>query len=110
MTGPDLAAAVPGLSAYADIGVKEFSNIPSGYMTPEKMLKLAEYIDSASETGEADGFVVTHGTDTLEETAFFLDVALHTKKPVCVTGAMRGASDISAVRPRKYFGSSPYGS
>lgn len=104
VTGPDLAAAVPGLSAYADIGVKEFSNIPSGYMTPEKMLKLAEYIDSASETGEADGFVVTHGTDTLEETAFFLDVALHTQKPVCVTGAMRGASDISADGPGNILG------
>ena len=48
--------------------------------------------------------MVTHGTDTLEETAFFLDVALHTKKPVCVTGAMRGASDISADGPGNILG------
>ena len=97
VSGEDLAAAVPGLSSWADVDVVEFSNVPSGWMDTEKMLSLARTIDGLAD--KADGFVVTHGTDSLEETAFFLDMTLHTEKPVCVTGAMRGASDLSADGP-----------
>lgn len=97
VSGEDLAAAVPGLSSWADVDVVEFSNVPSGWMDTEKMLSLARTIDGLAD--RADGFVVTHGTDSLEETAFFLDMTLHTEKPVCVTGAMRGASDLSADGP-----------
>ena len=96
VSGEDLAAAVPGLSDWADVSVVEFSNVPSGWMSAEKMFDLSHLIDKLSEEGKADGFVVTHGTDTLEETAFFLDMSLKTEKPVCVTGAMRGASELSA--------------
>ena len=97
VSGEDLAAAVPGLASVADVEVVEFSNIPSGWMDAERMFQLAKLIDSLSD--KADGFVVTHGTDSLEETAFFLDMTLHTEKPVCVTGAMRGASELSADGP-----------
>ena len=97
VSGEDLAAAVPGLSDWAQVEVVEFSNIPSGWMDTERMLKLSRLIDSLSD--KADGFVVTHGTDSLEETAFFLDMTLETEKPVCVTGAMRGASELSADGP-----------
>ncbi len=97
VSGEDLAAAVPGLSSVADVEVVEFSNIPSGWMDAERMLQLSTLIDSLA--GKADGFVVTHGTDSLEETAFFLDMTLQTEKPVCVTGAMRGASELSADGP-----------
>lgn len=99
VSGEDLAAAVPGLSDWADVSVVEFSNVPSGWMSAEKMFDLSHLIDKLSEEGKADGFVVTHGTDTLEETAFFLDMSLKTEKPVCVTGAMRGASELSADGP-----------
>lgn len=99
VSGEDLAAAVPGLSRWADVEVLEFSNVPSGWMTDEKMMELSKRIDRLSEENRADGFVVTHGTDTLEETAFFLDATLRTEKPVCVTGAMRGASELSADGP-----------
>lgn len=96
-SGEELAASAPGLAEIADISVTEFSNIPSEFMTPEKMLALARAIDSLAE--EADGFVVTHGTDTMEETAFLLETVLRTEKPVILTGAMRGASAPSADGP-----------
>ena len=99
VSGKDLAAAVPGLAHYADLDVLEFSNKPSGWMTAADMFELSKLIDRLADTDQADGFVITHGTDTLEETAFFLEAVLKTEKPVCVTGAMRGASSLSAVGP-----------
>mgnify|MGYP000575849227 FL=1 len=99
VSGKDLAAAVPGLAHYADVDVLEFSNKPSGWMTAADMFELSKLIDRLADTDQADGFVITHGTDTLEETAFFLEAVLKTEKPVCVTGAMRGASDLSADGP-----------
>ena len=99
VSGKDLAAAVPGLAHYADLDVLEFSNKPSGWMTAADMFELSKLIDRLADTDQADGFVITHGTDTLEETAFFLEAVLKTEKPVCVTGAMRGASALSADGP-----------
>lgn len=99
VSGEDLAAAVPGLSDAAAIDVVEFKNIPSGWMKASDMFALSRLIDRLAVETKTDGFVVTHGTDTLEETAFFLDVSLKTELPVCVTGAMRGASALSADGP-----------
>lgn len=95
VSGEDLLAAVPALKDVAEIEVVEQSNIPSGHITPQMMFELSRRIDAIAQRGDVDGFVVTHGTDTLEETAYLLDLTLHTEKPVCVTGAMRGASDTS---------------
>ena len=81
VSGADLVSAIPGLSQAADIEVREFSNIPSGWMTVEKMFALSREIDKLAAENAADGFVVTHGTDTLEETAFFLYITLRTKNP-----------------------------
>ncbi len=99
VSGEELAAAIPGLSDRANVEIKEFSNIPSGWMTDKQMLALSNMIDTMAEKKEADGFVVTHGTDTLEETAFFLEMTLKTELPVCVTGAMRGGAELSADGP-----------
>ena len=76
VSGKDLAAAVPGLAHYADLDVLEFSNKPSGWMTAADMFELSKLIDRLADTDQADGFVITHGTDTLEETAFFLEAVL----------------------------------
>lgn len=97
VSGKDLAASAPGIDAYGQIKVEEFSNIPSEFMTVEMMQKLSRFLKERE--GEADGFVITHGTDTMEETAFFLDHTLSMEKPVVMTGAMRGASDLSADGP-----------
>ncbi len=95
VSGEDLTEAVPALGGIAEIEVVEFSNVPSGYMTPAGMLELSHLTDQICGRDDVDGVVITHRTDTLEETAYLLDLTLHTEKPVCITGAMRGASDTS---------------
>lgn len=72
-----------------------FANLPSPHITPTVMLDLKNRIQQAEEDG-IDGVVVTHGTDTLEETAYFLDLTLPNNIPVIVTGAMRSSNEIGA--------------
>ena len=94
VSGKDLIDAIPEIGKYAKLDIIEFSNKPSGYMTIEDMFELSKKIDELAVNKNIDGFVITHGTDTLEETAFFLSVSLQTEKPVCVTGAMKGAAEV----------------
>ncbi|WP_204122602.1 asparaginase [Lacticaseibacillus mingshuiensis] len=91
-TNPLLAidAAMP---ANVTLITEEAFNLPSPHITPEKMLALSLRIHQAEDDG-IDGVVVTHGTDTLEETAYFLDLTLDSTIPVVVTGAMRSANEI----------------
>ena len=93
VSGSDLIAAVPALHDLCPLEVLEFGNIPSFHMSPEIMLRLAGSVETALAAPETAGVVITHGTDTIEETAYFLDLFLAPKKPVCLTGAMRSASD-----------------
>ena len=93
VSGADLLEAVPDLKEIAEVDVVEFSNVPSGHVTPDMMLALAKMADKYLADG-ADGVVVTHGTDTMEETAYVLSLACKNEKPVVITGAMRGASDM----------------
>jgi len=92
----------PQLNSIANVEVLEFSNIPSPYMTPQKMFELAQLIDLKSI--DFDGVVVTHGTDTLEETAYLCDLVLTTRKPVVFTAAMRSGSDLGLDGPRNIIG------
>jgi L-asparaginase len=92
----------PHLDQLAHIDVLEFSNVPSPYITPLKMLELAKVVDD--KIVEYDGIVITHGTDTLEETAYFLDLVLITNKPVVFTAAMRSNSELGLDGPRNIVG------
>lgn len=93
LRGADLLREVPGLEAVADVAVEEFAFIPGAHMTLEAMARLAGRV-TALLAGDADGVVVTHGTDTLEETAYLLWLTVPSEKPVVVTGAMRNSSQV----------------
>lgn len=94
----DLVAAVPGLSAVADIEARSPFKLPSPALTLEHISAVATEIRAAFDAG-FDGAVVIQGTDTIEETAFALDVLVRDDKPVVVTGAMRGPQQPGAEGP-----------
>ncbi|MCF6514707.1 asparaginase [Lactobacillus sp. S2-2] len=75
---------------------EEVFNLPSPHITPKEMLKITNRIKTAFMDENYDGVVVTHGTDTLEETAYFLDLTLPNSYPVVVTGAMRSSNEIGS--------------
>jgi L-asparaginase len=100
LSGEDLVAAVPAIKKIAQIQVEQISNIPSPDMTPEIWLRLAGRINELLARPEIAGVVVTHGTDTLEETAYFLDLTINSNKPVILVGAQRPASDPDSDGPR----------
>lgn len=99
VSGQDLIESVPGLAAVCPLKVREFSNIPSPHMTPRRMFELADAVEESLHHQDIRGVVITHGTDTLEETAYLLDLMHENEKPVCLTGAMRSAADISPDGP-----------
>ncbi|MBL8701779.1 MAG: asparaginase [Alphaproteobacteria bacterium] len=90
---------LPILSGVADIVVEAFAHLASHDIPIATVLDLARRIAAIRARNEADGIVVTHGTDTLEETAYFLDLLLPAGAPVVVTGAARPASALSADGP-----------
>ncbi len=100
IAGPELVQAVPELLDYASIEVEEFSVIGSSKMTPALWLDLAKRINQVfTERGDLAGIVITHGTDTMEETAYFLNLTVQSEKPVVMVGSMRSSNEISADGP-----------
>lgn len=99
LSGADLVSAVPGLAKLANIGVLDLSDIDSSQMTPALWARLSVAVDRSLAREDIAGAVVTHGTDTMAEGAFFLDVTLRSDKPVVFTGAMKDASDPSPDGP-----------
>jgi L-asparaginase len=100
LTGAALVEAVPGLGEAARVEVEEFSRIGSSAMTPDHWLRLSGRVSEllASDPDLA-GVVVTHGTDTMEETAYFLHLTVTDARPVVLVGSMRPATAVSADGP-----------
>ena len=94
-----LIAAVPELQKVARVEGEQVMQIASENMTDAAWLTLAKRINQLLARQEVDGIVVTHGTDTLEETAYFLDLVVKSRKPVVLVGAMRPATALSADGP-----------
>lgn len=92
----DLISAVPSIAEVASVEGEQIANTASGNIDQTILLKLSKSINKRLTAAGIQGIVITHGTDTLEETAFFLDLTVNSHKPVVVVGAMRPATAISA--------------
>lgn len=98
--GEQLVKAVPQIAEIADVRVEQIVNIPSHDITIANWLTLAKRIQAViGSDPAAAGFVITHGTNTLEETAYFLNLTIKSDKPVVLVGSMRPATAISADGP-----------
>jgi len=98
-----LLAAVPQAKKLATLRGEQISNIGSQDMNDEVWLKLARRVNELVAQPDVDGIVITHGTDTIEETAYFLNLVVKSKKPVVLTAAMRPSTALSADGPLNFF-------
>jgi len=97
-----LLAAVPELARVADLTGEQFAQIDSSDLTDELLLGLSRRVSELAQT--VDGIVITHGTDTLEESAYFLHLTVRSSTPIVLVGAMRPATSLSADGPRNLYG------
>ncbi|MFN8008721.1 MAG: asparaginase [Terriglobia bacterium] len=94
LSGEEILSFVPGLDQLCEFEILDFSRLPGPHMTPEKMVELSDLLNQQLARKDVQGAVITHGTDTLEETAFLLDLRLQISKPVAIVGAMRNSSEL----------------
>jgi L-asparaginase len=98
--GEALVGFVPGLQRISPFRIENWARVPACHLGPDRLWALRERVREIVESGEASGIVVTHGTDTMEETAYLLDRTLEPAIPVVLTGAMRTSSDEGWDGPR----------
>ncbi|MBB6715152.1 asparaginase [Clostridium gasigenes] len=94
LTGEEIMSMVTGIEDFAEVESYNFSSMPSPHMSVEIMLELSKFVEELLNREDIDGVVITHGTDTLEETAYLLDLTLKTEKVVVITGSMRSSSEL----------------
>jgi L-asparaginase len=99
----ELIAEIPALSNVADVTGEQLAQIDSADMTHAIWLSLANRINTLLTSGTVDGIVVTHGTDTMEETAYFLNLVIKSEKPVVLVGALRPSNAMSTDGPMNLY-------
>ena len=99
----ELLAAVPQIGDLANIKGEEISQIGSQEMNDEIWIKLATRVNELLTKNDVDGVVITHGTDTMEESAYFLNLVVKSKKPIVFVGAMRSSTSLSADGPLNIY-------
>lgn len=92
-SGEELLRKIPEANTLAKITCYDFGKYPGPHMTPQLMFKLSHTIKKMISKKKFDGVIVTHGTDTLEETAYLLDLTIKTKIPIVVIGSMKNSSE-----------------
>lgn len=100
ISGEDIVGTVPEIAKVAKIEVQNLSNVPSSYMDPDRWIALQKAVTETLSRPEVSGVIVSHGTDTLEETAWFLDLTVASDKPIVLIGAQHNASERDFDGPR----------
>jgi L-asparaginase len=103
VSAKELIDAVPGIEKLATLSAEQISNIGSQDMNDEVWVALAKRINELFAKGDTDAVVITHGTDTMEETAFFLEQVVGSDKPVVLVGSMRPSTAVSADGPANLY-------
>jgi len=99
-SGKDLMQMMPEVFDMAEIEIYDFGMYPGPHMTPDLMFKLSHKVKDFADSGFYDGIIVTHGTDTLEETAYLLDLTVNTPIPIVIIGSMKNSSEPDWDGPR----------
>ena len=94
LSGKDIMSMATNVNNIADFEIKDFAEIPGPHMTADKLMQLKHSVLELLNRDDICGVVITHGTDSLEESAYYLDLVINHEKPVIVTGAMRSSSEL----------------
>jgi L-asparaginase len=104
LSGGEILKEIRGLEKWAEVEVEDYARLPGPHMAPEKMMELSRHVAADLAREDLTGVVITHGTDTLEETAFLLDLTLNSPKPVVLVGAIRNSSELGWDGPANLLG------